>query len=288
LGVLLPDCLLFRFYEVSYAAILGITLEWRQAAAFPNFISYLSASFDSGERTRISGLLEAYRTTRSPAVKLGPLLREVNGIDNWRPQTMVDFGAGSGTVAAYIAFHLPSLRQIWAVEPDSRALMTSLFANTDGAQLIHCTDVSQLPLSAQKYDLVLSIDTLHHLRTAEQKPALELLASSLNDGGMIYVHEDSWACVNNESDEQTEPIDQEFCSASTDEKRSVFKRNDFWSNGWCYGRNDLFVDASSYRSIQDWQLLMRSVGLRIIEVGNKGFDSARLHGVPSGWIIAGK
>jgi hypothetical protein len=77
-----------------------------------------------------------------------------------------------------------------------------------------------------------------------------------------------------------ERFDKEFFMLNHAETNTLYRRNDYWANEWTYERK-LNPRIHSYRTLNDWKSRLESTGLTLIWGASKGFDSCRLHGVPS-------
>lgn len=100
--------------------------------------------------------------------------------------TIADVGAGTGYFAVRIARRVPSGR-VYAVdiEPDMVRYLGERAKRENLAQLIPVLAIKNDPRIPEAVDVVLIVDTLHHI---DDRPAyLARLADKLKEGGRLFV-----------------------------------------------------------------------------------------------------
>jgi SAM-dependent methyltransferase len=93
---------------------------------------------------------------------------------------VLDFGAGTGLISAYVA---PRVHKIIAVDT-SEAMLAALAAKPELRGKVEgvCVDITRTPLDA-RFDLVISAMTLHHV--PDTAALIESLADHLKPGGRL-------------------------------------------------------------------------------------------------------
>jgi SAM-dependent methyltransferase len=135
-----------------------------------------------------------------------------------------------------------------------------------------------------EYDIAMCIHTLHHIAPREQVSALNAIAQTVRPSGLLYIFEDSWSRLKSSPALYRSALSQRFLGLSTNAVRRLYSANDHWSNAWCYGRR-LPIAARAYQPLERWIALLPSY-FEVLDCGIEGFNPDRLHGVPSGWVVA--
>jgi 2-polyprenyl-3-methyl-5-hydroxy-6-metoxy-1,4-benzoquinol methylase len=93
---------------------------------------------------------------------------------------VLDFGAGTGLVSAYVA---PRVNKVVAVDT-SEAMLAALTAKQElrGKVEAVCVDITKSPLNA-RFDLVISAMAMHHV--ADTAELIQSFASHLKPGGWL-------------------------------------------------------------------------------------------------------
>lgn len=226
--------------------------------------------------TRVSAKLEAYGRRSASQVRLQPLLK-------WWPKSrrrklrVLDVGCGTGHELNYISRLHPNTELI-GVDNDASALASDVRVAIEfHRSLTTATGDSQ-------YDIAMCIHTLHHIEPSEQAATLHAIAHAVSIGGLVYLFEDTWSRVEQFRSRYRPALSRQFIDLSDNSIRLLFSANDHWSNAWCYGRR-LHIAARAYRKLEHWLAVLPPI-LRVIDAGVDGFNPRRLHGVPSGWVVA--
>jgi hypothetical protein len=219
-----------------------------------------------------------YQTHTSPKQKLAPLFDYLGG-SALKIEKVMDFGFGRGYIASSLFRMLGPEAHIVAYDPDENAIPCVAHPNIDWR-----TDLDKCPLCHCDFDLIIVIHTLQHLSPFNQIETIKRLLKSLKQSGILYIYEDSWkrsGCDLRASSMR----DEQFNCLREEEKHQLFRRNEYWSNSWCYNR--IFDIANvNYRSLEQWETIVKECGGSVVASSAMGFNRRRLHGVPSAWLIA--
>jgi len=130
------------------------------------------------ERARLTSLTSLYDpTTRRLCEQLGVA-------EGWR---CLDVGAGTGTVAAYLAQRVGPSGTVVALDTDTRFLDPI----AGGSLQVQRADVTTDPLPAASFDLIHARLLLEHLPTRHD--VLVALTRALRPGGWLLVEDLDWA-----------------------------------------------------------------------------------------------
>ena len=102
------------------------------------------------------------------------------------PTRLLEYGAGTGLVSQFLA---PDIGSVTLAEPSSgmRAVMSEKIADgtlPDDAR-VWDLDLAQVPAPDERFDLIVSVMTLHHIPDLTR--VLESFATLLSDGGHLCV-----------------------------------------------------------------------------------------------------
>lgn len=268
------DSLLFRFYEVSFSRNLGIPFPTFWAYKYRNISDYL-ANTEGIDAIRTKKKLEFYHYCIAPAVKLHRLLQFLRD-RGLIVRSLLDFGCGDGSTTCYLSNAVQALR-VCGVDKD-QAILPSMKTLLN-AKCSWTTSLGEMTDNRESFDLVTVIHSLHHISDSDHQQLLKKLASFIRPEGMMYVLEDGRDGETSSLD-LCKSFDEDFSALNNIETHTLYRRNDYWANEWTYERK-LNPRIHSYRTLSDWRLRLQSTGLRLIWSESRGFDSKRLHGVPS-------
>ena len=278
-----PDALLLPYYQLTFQRILGLEPQWTQTWAFYlHWEAFLRQNLPPEQRAQIQQRLSRYRQTQAAQIKIAPLSSLLQQPTFCHPGCHVlDFGCGSGEILHFILRLRPDIQAL-GFDPD---LPPSLPSHPQ----LHWSNNLQTLLAFAPWDLVLSIHVLHHLSHPEEMlDILHFLTRYLRPGGLFFLYEDSWSLsIPPRMFPQLRSFDEKFRRLSTEDKRLLFARNEYWANTWFY-RRELQIQPQLYLPLETWRALLEKAGLRVLQAGALGFHPRRLHGVPAVWLIAYK
>ncbi len=285
-----PDQLLFSFYRKSFSIVFQERIEFDISIVLDcsDFYQYIQRKYSQQFIVYVKEMVSNYQRNVSPGIKLGVLLSFLADCRTDGLSSMLDFGCGKGFMIDYLVRHLTSVKQIWGVDADISIIQESKNKITERLpDIIWCAKLDEVKISSMSLDLAIISHTLHHLNQVDQLRTLDQISDLLKPDGILFVLEDSWStrCTNQLCIEPE--FDDVFNRLSPDEKQEVFRLNDVRANGW-FDRRDFNFRRCEYRSAEDWLTILEAKNLHILKFGTVGFDSRRLHGVPSVWIIASK
>jgi len=103
-------------------------------------------------------------------------------IGKFKPKTVLDFGAGTGDVTQAAALYYSlSPTQVFAIEPKEMP-PSSLFT--------YKKDISQVPDAS--IDLILILETLHHIHPQDRIPILSHVSRVLSPKGKVIIQEHAY------------------------------------------------------------------------------------------------
>jgi SAM-dependent methyltransferase len=103
-----------------------------------------------------------------------------------------DVGCGYATTAIFLAMNgyevVGNTLEFYYDKIGSRLDYWSKFGNLTGLR-VEYSNLFDIPVTAQKYDIIIAQDTLHHIEPIEE--ALDILRGSLKKGGKLIVTEEN-------------------------------------------------------------------------------------------------
>lgn len=239
---------------------------------YSTFLEYLDIMLGT-QRTRILSEATRYETIQSPREKLRTLFQYLRS-HNIAPTTLLDFGCGNGN-GMRLFKNIFNTCMVIGVDPNRECI-------SENRDLTIYENISEIP--PINFDVLILVHTLHHINPVKQKDVLIGLQKYMDQKSLLFIFEDSWSDIILEPYQGNE-FDISFINLSKDEKIELFRANDFWSNFWFYQRKFDVVNTY-YKSVEQLQQILFSLGYRILNAGAEGFNHNRVHGVPSGWILA--
>ena len=287
------ESLLRDYYDYSFSKLLGIRFPAREVGSCPegSFAECLPNRIGAARAASVARRLVEYESTGSPFAKTSPLVAYLTETSAHGPRRVLDFGCGLGHIATYLSIVLTPVELLHGVDPDPLAAERwARLRHAPSAR--HCDflfspTVGQVNAASSSFDLAIAVHTFHHIASSRQRDALRALVRLLKPDALFYLYEDTWSEKNGPLESSLPVFDARFLALSTRERRTLFAMNDRWSNGW-FRERELEAEKGGYRSLEGWTGLLTSEGLTIDRSAAIGFDSRRLHGVPSGWCVARK
>ena len=124
-------------------------------------------------------------------------------LKNRPPETILDFGCGTGDASAELAARHPGA-QVFAWDPAERALA---FAN-DKHRYAGLSFISEETMLQMQFDLIFLNCVLHHIRPEHRQETVDKLAGLLSPGGSLWIFENNplnpgtrWAMYRNPFDD---------------------------------------------------------------------------------------
>lgn len=280
--------LLYSFYRSSFPRLLRISFSPQIMRDYGSLEKYLESALSPRSARTVLELLALYQQDTSPAVKSEPLLAFLKAKVNLRPSSLVDFGCGTGYTIRHLVARIDSLQRVRGIDSDAFALPVGSLTPPNCTCVVSWHEnLSEASIPTESCDLILLIHSLHHMTSHAQGETIDMLRDLLRVGGLLYIYEDSWSEDISVPSGLLHLLDSTFAGLSATEKVELFKLNDFWSNNWSYGRS-LDNNENSYRPLEHWAEVLIAKKFQLEASGVIGFDTRRLHGVPSTWIIAAK
>lgn len=103
-------------------------------------------------------------------------------VDSPRPQRILDFGCGVGSVIHHLFEFFPDA-EIWGTDPSAASLEIAHRANPR----MHCVNEGDIP--GQYFDVVVISNVLHHIYESERVDQLQRISKCLVAGGKIAIFE---------------------------------------------------------------------------------------------------
>lgn len=187
-------------------------------------------------------------------------------------QSLLDFGCGNGYILQYMK-KTYNIKTAIGLEIENK--LQEKIEEKIGLQIFD--DMNSISNEEILFDSVLIIHVFHHLNDNDIIKQFQKILPLLSKRSFIYVSEDYLGEL---GEEATSAYDKKYDLLTIEEKRRLLEINDFWSNIFIYHRNKAF-QKNNFKTVDEWSTLFEKFGLKIKFIWKKGFNSKRLHGVPS-------
>jgi len=200
-----------------------------------------------------------------------------------KSKTIVDIGCGTGILAKKLS-ESGSFDKIIGIDLNKYQEWDKFKSSKIDFKIIKEKDFSEFLKDTQPDQVVLTW-TLHHMEYDEQERYMKEIYTNLSKGSKIIILEDSYS--EKMKPENGEQKCENFMKFKAEERRKIMSVYDWIANRILAVRNNVNIPFS-YRTLEGWESLFKSIGYNINFKEFIGFPNKRDINTPQSLIVIEK